>query len=145
MKFFILILAMMGGLTGCAGLNPFTEKPKVQLTDVFIKDTNIAGTTLVFVVNVANPNNKDIDVKEVSYTVFLSGKELTQAKTDKPIHVPANKDADVEIPLPIKYTSILGNLGDVLLAKEVSYRIQGSAKMSFFSIPFSKEGKVELR
>lgn len=141
----LLALSFVAFLSGCSSLGMFSEKPKAELTQVFIRDTTLLGTTLVFVVNVENPNSKAIDVKEVDYTVFIAGKELAAAKTEKPIHVPAKGKADIEVPLPIQYSRLLQNIGDIVMANEVNYRIQGSAKMSVFSIPFSKEGKVELR
>ncbi|MFS4460484.1 LEA type 2 family protein [Bdellovibrio sp. HCB2-146] len=130
---------------GCASNLLNLEKPKVDLQSVYAKDATASGTTLVFVVNVDNPNNQEIKVKEIAYKVFVSGKELSDAKTEKPIVVPAHKSELVEIPLPVSYANILNNIAEVLFNKEVTYKIQGTAKLSFVSIPFTKEGKVELR
>ena len=141
------ILAMAGAclfLSNCATLLNL-EKPEVNLQRVFVRDTSLSGTTLVFVVKVDNPNKQDIKVQEIAYKVFISGKELTQAKTEKPVAVPANGSSEVELPLPVKYTSLFENIGDILLSREVAYKIVGDAKLSFINIPFSKEGKVELR
>ncbi|WII71477.1 LEA type 2 family protein [Bdellovibrio sp. 22V] len=133
-------------LTSCSHFaSRFLEKPEVELQSVFAKDTSFIGTTLVFVVNVKNPNNQDINVKEIAYKIFVADKELTEAKTEKPIHVPAKKDANIEIPLPLKYDSLLSHLGNALMAGEIGYRIEGDAKLSFMTIPFSESGKVELR
>lgn len=148
MKFVLgIVLAawmLVSGL-GCASLLGYKEEPKVQLHEVYVKDADLVGTTLVFVIDVENPNERDIKVDEITYKVFLSGKELTEAKTENPVTVPAKQSAKVEVPLPVKYTALLGNIGNILMAREVSYRIEGDAKLSFFRIPFSKEGKVELR
>lgn len=131
-------------LSNCATLLNL-EKPEVNLQRVFVRDTSLSGTTLVFVVKVDNPNKQDIKVQEIAYKVFISGKELTQAKTEKPVAVPAKGSSEVELPLPVKYTSLFENIGDILLSREVAYKIVGDAKLSFISIPFTKEGKVELR
>src|SRR5690606_21071471 len=109
--------------------------------DVYVKDAGITGATLVFVVNVVNPNRFDIEVEEVAYKVFIGDKQLTTAKTDKAIKVPASQDAQVELPLPIKYTSLMEHLGSALIAQELPYKIEGDAKFSFVTIPFKKEGK----
>lgn len=140
----ILILSLVSAI-GCASSLLQLEKPKVDLQRVYAKDATATGTTLVFVINVENPNKQDIKVKEIAYKVFVSGKELSDAKTEKPIEVPAMKSSLVEIPLPVSYANILNNIAEVLFNKEVTYKIEGTAKMSFVSIPFSKEGKVELR
>ena len=145
-KILLLSLFSVVMLSGCrSGLFGMLEKPKAKLVNVYPRGTTLTGTTLVFVVEVENPNNKDIRVEAVDYKVFLSGKEFSQGTTDKEILVPANKSANVEVPLAGKYQDILNNLGDILLANQVDYKIEGKAKLSFISIPFTKEGKVELR
>lgn len=131
--------------TGCVSNLLKLEKPKVDLHSVYAKDATATGTTLVFVVNVDNPNNEEIKVKEIAYKVFVSGKELSDAKTEKPIVVPPLKSTLIEIPLPVSYANILNNIAEVLFNKEVTYKIDGTAKLNFVSIPFTKEGKVELR
>jgi Conserved secreted protein len=144
----VLLISLISifAFTGCSsGLFGMLEKPKAKLVNVYPRGTTMTGTTLVFVVEVENPNNKDIKVNSVDYKVFLSGKEFSQGTTDKEILVPANKTANVEVPLAVKYQDILNNLGDILMANKVEYKIEGKAKLSFISIPFTKEGKVELR
>jgi LEA14-like dessication related protein len=82
------ILALAGAcifLTNCATLFNL-EKPEVNLQRVFVRDTSLSGTTLIFVVKVDNPNKQEIKVKEIAYKVFISGKELTQAKTQQKIN-----------------------------------------------------------
>jgi LEA14-like dessication related protein len=131
-------------LTNCATFLDL-EKPEVNLQKVYVRDTNLSGTTLIFVLKVDNPNNQEIKVKEISYSVFVSGKELTKAKTEKPVEVPAKGSSEIELPFPVKYTSLFENITDILTSQEVAYKIVGDAKLSFISIPFSKEGKVDLR
>lgn len=139
---FLVLSTML--FTSCATLLNL-QKPEVNLQRVFVRDTSLSGTTLIFVVKVDNPNNQEIKVQEIAYKVFISGKELTQAKTEKAVAVPAKGSSEVELPLPVKYTSLFENIGDILLSREVAYKIVGDAKLSFISIPFTKEGKVELR
>lgn len=140
---FAIVFSFFG--TGCSSLFGTLEKPKVNLKHVYPKDSTMTGTTLVFVLDVENPNSKDLKVESVAYKVFISGKELGHGSIDKQIVVPAKKSSEVSVPLPVKYEDVLNNLGDILLAREVPYKIEGSAKVSYFNIPFSKEGKVELR
>jgi LEA14-like dessication related protein len=146
-RLFFISLAVLFSLvgTGCSSLFGTLEKPKVNLKHVYPKDSTMTGTTLVFVLDVENPNNKDLKVESVAYKVFISGKELGHGSIDKQIVVPAKKSAELSVPLPVKYQDILNNLGDILLAREVPYKIEGNAKISYFNIPFTKEGKVELR
>ena len=121
------------------------KKPEAQLNRVFAKETSLTGTTLIFVVDVQNPNDRELKLDELAYQVSLSGKEFARAKTDKVVKVAANSSSEVEIPLPVKFSDLLGSLGEIIQTQTISYKIEGNAKLSPFKIPFTKEGKVNLR
>jgi LEA14-like dessication related protein len=148
----ILTTAIVAGLSslvltnGCASLvGKVVEKPRVELDHVSLKDSDLRGTTAVFVVKVENPNSVDLKVDDIAYRVFLSGQEFAKASTGKAVTVPAKGTSLVELPLPVEYSKILNGLQALLLSKPVDYRIEGAAKLSLFSIPFQKEGQLELR
>jgi len=145
MKKWVLFLSFLG-LCSCASiLGSVVEKPKVDLDQVKIRRADLNGATLVFLVNVENPNSIDIKVDEINYTIFVNNKELSRARTEKAVNVPANSKAQVEIPLPVTYSKIFSNLKDLMFADTATYKIEGDAKFPLFSVPFSKEGVVELR
>lgn len=121
------------------------EKPKVDLDHVSVKDVSLKGSTLVFHVSVENPNKMDLQVEQVRYKVFLNGKELSHAQTEKPVTVPGKSTALVELPLPVEYSKIFLDLKELMFAESASYKIEGDAKFSLFSIPFTKEGNIKLR
>lgn len=131
--------------TGCSSLEKIVQKPKVEFDHVTLKDSDLNSTTAVFVVKVENPNDIDIKVNDIAYTVFLSGQEFAKANTGKVINVPAKGHSMVEIPLPVQYSKLVGGLQSLLTNKPVDYRIEGDAKLSLFSIPFKKEGEFKLR
>jgi LEA14-like dessication related protein len=142
----LMILFSAVFLFGCASMmEKFVEKPKIQLDHVSVRDITLTGSTLLFVVSVDNPNNMDIKVNEIAYKIFINGKEITKAKTDKTVLVPALKKTEVEIPLPIEYTKIWSDLSDIIMSKNAVYRIEGDAKFPMFSIPFTKEGQIQVR
>ena len=137
---FILLLSACASFWGTV-----LEKPKVDLERVSFKDANLKGGTLVFLVNVENPNRVAIKVDEISYKVFVNNKELSRAKTDKAVNVPGNSKAQVEVPLPIEYSKIFSDLKELMFAESTTYKIEGDAKFPLFSVPFSKEGHLKLR
>lgn len=140
---FLYFLLLWG--TGCASLLGYTKDPKVSLQQVAVREVNLAGATLVFALKVENPNKRDIEVSEVSYKVFLSGREFAKARTEQEIVIPAGGTVTVELPLPVRYGDLLQGLDSLLSSRQLSYRIEGAAQASVFSIPFFKEGAVELR
>ena len=145
-KILFSLISVLMTLTGCASLlNKMVEKPKIELDRVSVRDVNLTGSTLLFVVTVENPNKIDIKVDEIAYKIFINGKQITTAKTEKTVLVPAEKKSEVEIPLPIEYTKIWSDLSDIVMSKNANYRIEGDAKFPLFSIPFKKEGQIQVR
>lgn len=146
-KFSVLVAGfLLLNLVACSSLQDWAigQKPEAKLKEVFIKEADMTGALLVFVVNVQNPNKHDLKIDEIAYRVFLDGKEVSQAKTEKNILVKAEQETEVPIPLPVKYSQIFDNMAAALTAGSITYKIEGDAKVSPFSIPFSKSGKVDL-
>lgn len=146
MRYFPLILLLSFFMTSCAGImKQMIEEPKVKLERIFLKDANFSSTTMVFVLAVENPNKVDIKVDEVKYRVFLNGKDFAEARTDEVIQVAAGSKSNIELPLPVAYNKLWSGITELAFAKTTSYKIEGDAKIALFSIPFSKEGKFDLR
>lgn len=145
MKKYLLAFSFLG-LCSCASFwGTVLEKPKVDLDHVSLRDVTLKGGTLLFYVNVANPNKVDLKLDEITYKIFVNNKELSRAKTEKPVHVPKESTAQVEIPLPIEYGKVFSDLKELMFAESTTYKIEGSAKFPLFSVPFTKEGQVKLR
>ena len=128
---------------GCASLSGWKE-PKVDLKELYIKDTNLVGTTLVFVLNVENTNDREIKVDEVNYKIMLDGQAFANSKTEEVIRVGPKASAPVEIPLPIRYVDLFSHLNKALNSSQIEYAIEGDAKVSFFKVPFKKQGQLKL-
>ncbi|MBO9666917.1 MAG: LEA type 2 family protein [Bdellovibrio sp.] len=142
-----LIAAFLMGsalsLSGCALFN--AKKPKVDLNSIYIQDSTALSTTLVFVLDVQNPNKMDINVDQVSYEIQLNNQEFAKTVTNKKSRVPAQGSGKVEIPLPINHLKALGGVAKLLAGEEVGYEITGDAKISGIKIPFSEKGKFNLK
>lgn len=144
MRFKIVLAMLMVVLSGCASMLGYTQKPEVELSGVSLKDADMSGATIVLVFDVENPNERGISVEEIGYKVYVSGKHLTTAKTEDKIDIPAKQKKAIEVPLPIKYKDIFSNIGEILSAGSLQYKIEGDAKFTLISVPFSKEGSLEL-
>lgn len=142
----ILILSLSTALTGCSLFQLANLKePKAELKEVYLKDMNFSGGTLMFVLDVQNPNKEEIKVDEITYETFIDGQFFSQAKTNKSIQVPGEKTIPVELPLPIEFSKLAGGVAKAIKGEPVEYRIKGNAKLSLLTIPFDKSGKLELK
>lgn len=140
----LALLLMLPLVAGCALSGKLLEKPTVSLEEVSARDTNLTGTTLVFRLNLKNPNAIDLPLDDLTYQVFLNGNFFAEGRTDKKVRIPARGESDVEIPLAVQYTKVLSGLGRVLRGEDMDYRLKGDAKFAAFSIPFEKAGDLKL-
>lgn len=141
----LLSLAII--LTGCSSLlEKIVKDPKIKLERVDVRETNLKGAHLAFILEIENPNDYEIKVDQVDYKVFLGEDFFAEAKTPKPVTIAANKNQQVELPLPIEYSKVLSGLKGLLLGEKVSYRIEGKVKLAFLGldIPFHEKGQFDL-
>jgi len=132
-------------LCACSSLvGKFLENPKIELQNVSVQDINFSGCKLMFHLKVENPNKVDIKVDEVNYKIYLNDKEVTTTKTESSVTIPAKSEALVDLPLPVEYQKIWPDLKDLFEKKSATYKIEGSAKLPFVTLPFTKEGKIDL-
>lgn len=133
--------------TACSALlDKVVKEPKIKLERVDVRETNLSGAKLAFVLEVQNPNDYEIKVDQVDYKVFLGEDFFAEAKTPNAVSVAANKTQQVELPLPIEYSKVLNGLQGLLLGETVSYRVEGKVKLAFLglNIPFDEKGKLDL-
>lgn len=138
----ILLLVLFLPL-GCASLMGLKE-PQVDLKELYIKDTNLVGTTIVFVLNVQNTNDRELKVDEVNYKISLDGQAFANSKITQPVVIAPKATGPVEIPLPVRYVDLFAHLNKALSSSQIEYAIEGDAKMSFFKVPFKKQGHFKL-
>lgn len=123
-------------------------KPKVDLHHVAVKDLSTSGATLVFSVQVENPNPFALKVDSVRYEVEIDGKPLGHGELEKPASVEAHDKSLVEIPLPVLYRDLFARLSDmlqVLQQKKISqYHLKGEAKFGLMSVPIDSKGEIQL-
>ncbi|WP_168196656.1 LEA type 2 family protein [Bdellovibrio sp. ZAP7] len=141
----IAVIILMIFLGGCSYLqNRYAQKPEIDLAEIHFQDTTALSTTMVFVLSVKNPNKIDLNVEEMTYEIQLDGKEFAKARSDKKTKIPAGETAKVEVPLPVNFLKAIGGITKVLGGEDVGYQIEGSAKVSGFTIPFNEKGQFNM-
>jgi LEA14-like dessication related protein len=131
--------------TGCAAFTKAVlREPTVALKAVNVRDINASGATLLFGVEVENPNPVDLKVDALRYDIDVGGKALSSGRLEHPATVPAHGKALVEIPAPIKYSDVFNSLVGFIRAGGSTYRIKGEADFAVFTIPFEREGTFKL-
>lgn len=143
---FCVTLSLTGYLTGCSFIGKkLIEKPKVQLQRVDVRDVGATGATVVFGVQVENPNSTALKVDSLRYDVEIGGKPFSSGRLPQGAEVPANGKVSLDIPVPVRYTDVFASLVGLLADGTSTYRLKGEAVFGLFTIPFEKSGEFKLR
>lgn len=140
----ITTLSAALALSGCFSLSKVIEKPKVKLESLNVKSPTLEGATLIFALQVDNPNKVPLQVDELTYDLEMSGKALSSGRLPKGARVEAHSKSVIEIPVPVKYSDLFASVMQLIKNSSSPYRIKGSAKIGPFQIPFDQTGEVKL-
>ncbi len=129
---------------GCSSMGKLIKEPKVKLANLRLENTDAVGATLVFGIQVENPNNVALSVDEVIYDLEVAGKSLSSGKLSDGAKVAANETAIIEVPIAVKYTDLFSSVMQLLKSQSTPYHIKGSARMGLFKLPFDKQGELKI-
>ncbi len=142
-------LLLLGALAGCRALAPHFEKPTLSVVGVELQSAQLLTQRFRVRVRVVNPNNRELPVESVRFTVELDGDRLGAGATAAPFTIPAQGegefDAFVNTDLATALVKVLPKLRDG--APPVEYRITGevgTALPFLRTIPFDQQGRYSL-
>jgi LEA14-like dessication related protein len=145
-----VLLLTTGGLGACAVLAPHFEHPHLSVLGVEVKDASLAGQHFRVRMRVQNPNDRELPVRGISYTMQLAGEDFGEGATANAFTVPALGEADFDI---LVSTNLAASLWKVLPrlkdpSQPLEYRLVGHVDtdlMFLRSIPFDERGSIALR
>jgi hypothetical protein len=138
-------------LTGCSGRTP----PTVSVTGATLRDRSPEAAVVEFVIEARNPNDIELPMRQVVYTLSVDGRRVFEATRDAQATMPRNGVQTITIPavvplrgeravepglLPYRlsgriYYSLPSQLADVLF----------DAKLSRPNVGISDRGEIDLR
>lgn len=147
---FVVSLALMTVAAGCTSscssvAERIVEKPKVALARIGLKDMTSSGATVVFGVEVDNPNPFALKLDALRYDLEIGGKAIGSGKLDQPAEVAANTKGIVDVPVPVKFDALFNSISELMSKTTSDYRVRGEAQFGLFSIPFDEKGELKLR
>ncbi len=130
--------------SGCLSLSKLLEKPTVVLQELTLQDPTLEGATLLFALQVENPNRVALEVDSLDYKIEVAERTLVSGTLHRKVRVAAFDQALIEIPVPFKYGDLLASVSQLFEKPITPYRIQGVAKLGPISIPFEKTGEIRV-
>jgi len=132
-------------LTACA-LAPQLEAPKLSIAGVQVVSSELWAQHLKVRMHVHNPNDRELPVKGVGYTIEIAGEQFASGESAASFVVPARGDAEFDTNVTTNLAGAMLKLlarGPGALTQEVPYRLSGKVSLAsglWRSIPFDEHG-----
>jgi len=146
-----LIAAAAASLSiyACTGLGDL-QTPQLEVLGVQILSTDMFAQRFTVRMHVQNPNDIELPVKGIDYTLLLMGDQFAEGTTDQPFVLPALGEAEFDMTITTNFVSSLGRLisrmgGGKL--EDVEYELAGTLMVDkgfVRKIPFNKRGTVDF-
>ena len=135
---------------GCSLLVPKLEPPRLTVVSIELGKSNFLTQHLTVRVRVENPNDRELPVKALSYTLDIADEEAARGVSVASFRVPAAGAAEFDMDVT---ANLAGTLLRLLLASgahsnRVDYHLSGKVELSrgmLRSIPFDERGSFTLR
>jgi LEA14-like dessication related protein len=135
----LLLLLLLGG---CAAFGPRLQAPTLDIAGVELVKGDLFAQQLRARVRVQNPNDRELRVRGITYSITLGGEELGRGLSGSSFVVPALGQAEFDM-------MVTANLaGTLLRLVELPYELRGEVTLAsgvIRTVPFEKRGSLALR
>ena len=136
-------------LVSCAGFLKPLERPTLNIVDFRVVEARLLEQRYCLVFHVQNPNNIELPVTGVHYTLKLEGEDFANGVNSKPFLVPAYGEAEFEVEVTTTLFRIIQRLTDYMSQqpREIHYEIRGRIRVDrafIGDLPFDARGTIEI-
>ena len=125
---------------GCASWFMNGEPPEVLVTNVTPLETTAFEQRLQVDLRIRNPNDFDLLVTGIDFTLTLNGKRLARGLSNKDITVPRLSDAVVSVQTSTSTFDMVRQLLSFSQTQDLSYDITGLLRLKDGRLPFDNSG-----
>ncbi len=145
----MLLTAFLLISAGCTALHSKLEKPRLNITNIEVKDATLFEQRYALGLRIKNPNPVDLPITGIHYSLHLAGNEFADGVSAEPFTVPAYGETEFEVTMN---TSLFGTFKQVIRmlrdkGRTMDYRIAGKLQVDLplvKTLTFKEEGKVDL-
>lgn len=149
----LAVLVLTALLSACSALGPRLEAPKLAVASVDIVKGDLFEQRLRARMRVQNPNDRELRVRGITYTIELGGEELGRGLSGSSFVVPARGEAEFDM---LVTANLAGTLLKLLerarqgggVPNEITYELRGEVKLDsgfLRTVPFKEKGQLSLR
>jgi len=138
----VLEAAVLAVLAGCSA-------PSAKLAGVSLTDIDLQSVTIVFNVELTNPNASALPLANVDYELSSQGNSFFTGEAPLQGEVPARGTKSVSLPARIAYAQLLTALANVKLGSVLPYKAQLGLSVNVpilgkLRLPVSREGNLPV-
>lgn len=130
-------------LVSCTSVTPLSvqpEAPEVLLVNVTPLDTTMFEQRLQVDLRVRNPNDFDLEVTGLDFTLHLNDQRLARGLTNKASTIPRLGDAVLSVETTTSTLDVLRQLLNLSQRQDVTYRVEGILHTQGPRLPFDNQG-----
>jgi len=137
-------------LAACTTLGPDLQAPQLEVVAVQMLSTDMFAQRFKVRVKVQNPNDLELPVRGLEYTILMMGDSFAEGMSDAPFVLPALGEAEFDMLVTTNFVSsfarVLSRAGGGKL-ENIDYEIAGKImvdKGMVRKIPFNHRGTVDF-
>ena len=140
----ITVLPLFLVLAGC--MSPQSVKqPSITLGNVRVLETRGLIQRLQIDLLVGNPNDFDIPLTGLEFTMQLNGLDFAQGLSNETVTIPRLGEATVPVDVSVSLLAVIQQMQAAANAQGIRYRITGKAYLDHAlvsTVPFAKQGQL---
>jgi LEA14-like dessication related protein len=130
-------------LIGCTSLKASSvqpEAPEVLLVNITSLDTTMFEQRLQVDLRVRNPNEFDLEVTGLDFTLHLNDQRLARGLTNKASTIPRLGDSVISVETTTSTLDVVRQLLNLSQRQDVTYQVQGVLYAQGTRLPFENKG-----
>ena len=135
-------------LTGCSLFVPKLQTPHLSVVGVELQKGALWQQKLKVRMHVDNPNDRELPVKGISYTLDVNGQEFAHGESAAAFVVPASGQAEFDMNMTANMAGTIISLLSHANDANVEYHLAGRISLSqgwLRSVPFDQQGTFKLQ
>ncbi len=124
--------------------------PQVELSGLNVKGVSLSHITYTATLGIYNPNNFDIHVDSIKYTLYLNGSKFMDGADSMDIKIGPHEDKKIKVRLSGSLFNALRLLSSLSREPRIDFEMKGAIRGRSsgigpgFSVPFEEKGNFDF-
>jgi LEA14-like dessication related protein len=135
-------MILLGGCQSVAPLTTQPEPPEVLLVNILPLDTTMFEQRLQVDLRIRNPNDFDLEITGLDFTLHLNEQQLARGLTNKSATIPRLGDSIISVETTTSTLDVLRQLLNFRQHQTMVYQVTGVVHVQGARLPFERKGTL---